>query len=81
MQEHWVAHVVRRGLTRDLAAHTLALSAQQVLCTGPLLVAASAVMRRYDLGDAMDLLANLLLLTPASTRALAGLMRKHFVAE
>ena len=75
MQEHWVAHVVRRGLTRDLAAHTLALSAQQVLCTGPLLVAASAVMRRYDLGDAIDLLANLLLLTPESTRALAGLMR------
>jgi membrane protein len=75
MQEHWVAHVIRRGLTRDLAAHVLALSAQQVLCTGPLLVAASAVMQRYGLGDALDLLANLLLLTPESTRALAQLMR------
>ncbi len=75
MQEHWVAHVVRRGLTRDLAAHTLALSAQQVLCTGPLLVAASAVMQRYGYGDALDLLANLLLLSPESTRALAELMR------
>jgi membrane protein len=32
-------------------------------------------MQRYGLGDALDLLANLLLLTPESTRALAQLMR------
>lgn len=75
LQEHWFAHVIRSGLNRDIAAHTLALSAQQVLCTGPLLVAVSAVMQRYGLGNTLDLLANLFLLSPESSKALVALMQ------
>ena len=41
-------HSWRRADDLNLATHALALAAQQVLCTAPLLVAASAVLRRVD---------------------------------
>jgi len=39
-------HGVRRKRELNLATHVLALSAQQVLCTAPLVVALSAVLQR-----------------------------------
>lgn len=71
-------HAWQRGQRLDVATHTLALAAQQVLCTAPLLVAMSALLRRFHLGSAVVLLANLLGLDAPSTTALTSLFRTTF---
>ena len=71
-------HAWARGLRLDVATHTLALAAQQVLCTAPLLVATSALLRRFRMGSVVVLLTNLLDLDAPSTRALASLFRSPF---
>jgi membrane protein len=71
-------HTWARGRQLDVATHTLALAAQQVLCTAPLLVAMSALLRRFHLGSVVVLLANLLDLDTASTTALDSLFRSSF---
>jgi membrane protein len=71
-------HAWQRGQRLDVATHTLALAAQQVLCTAPLLVAMSALLRRFRMGSVVVLLANLLGLNASSTTALASLFRTQF---
>lgn len=71
-------HAWQRGQRLDVATHTLALAAQQVLCTAPLLVAMSALLRRFHLGSVVVLLTNLLGLDRTSTKALSSLFETRF---
>ncbi|MEO7069053.1 MAG: hypothetical protein ABI131_01010, partial [Nostocoides sp.] len=66
-QQSLPGHAWERGQRLDVATHTLALAAQQVLCTAPLLVAMSALLRRFGTGSVVVLLANLLDLDAPST--------------
>ncbi|WP_145228996.1 hypothetical protein [Rudaeicoccus suwonensis] len=69
------AHAWRRSQQFDIGTLTLALSAQQVLCTGPLFVAISAVMRRYRSGSVIQTLNDVLGLSGESAREVAELFR------
>ena len=77
LRDKYAGHMWQRVMHRDLAAHSLALAAQQVLCTGPLVVAVSAVMGAYGLGTVGELLTHLFDLTPEASAALASLFRPH----
>lgn len=46
LRDRYAGAMWQRVMHRDLAAHSLALAAQQVLSPGPLLVAGSAVTQR-----------------------------------
>lgn len=67
-----VAGVIRSNQLR-LGTHTLALAAQQVICTLPLLMAVSALARRYHSGGIVGLLSDVLQLDDRSRRALGTL--------
>lgn len=73
LRDRYAGAMWQRVMHRDLAAHSLALAAQQVLSTGPLLVAGSAVTQRLGYGSAGELLAQLLGLKGESEAALAAL--------
>lgn len=77
LRDRYAGQMWQRVMHRDLAAHSLALAAQQVLSTGPLVVAVSAVTGAYGLGTVVDLLTHLFDLTPEATAALASLFRPH----
>jgi membrane protein len=66
-------HGWRRANELGLVTQTLALGAQQVLCTAPLLVAASAVIRRVSQRDVGALLSRYLGLTGAAAKDVAAL--------
>lgn len=72
-QRSWIGHTLRRSDEIQLATHTLALAAQQVMCTVPLLLAVSAVLRRFHAGGVVGLLSDLLQLDEASRHALRSL--------
>ena len=57
--------IYRRSQELNLAAHSLALAAQQILCTGPLLVAFAA-LRNHQAGRVGDVLSRYLGLSPAA---------------
>ncbi len=63
----------RRAIALNLPTHSLALAAQQILCTGPLLVAFSAVKRHASDGNVGSVLARYLGLSSAATRDLDAL--------
>lgn len=63
----------RRSDTLDLPTATLALGAQEVLCTAPMLVALSAIMARFHLGYVGAFLDDLLGLDAASSEAVRNL--------
>ncbi|MEL4503549.1 hypothetical protein AAEX63_01285 [Luteococcus sp. H138] len=69
----WIGHTLRRFDEVDLATHTLALAAQQVMCTVPLLLAVSALLRRFHAGGVVGLISDLLQLDEPSRQALMGL--------
>lgn len=75
MRHHYTGEMWQRVMHRDLAAHTLALAAQQVLCTGPLLVAVSPVLAGLGLGTVVELLTQLFGLDAAGTHALSALFQ------
>jgi len=54
----------RRAVELNLPTHSLALAAQQMLCTAPLLVAFSALVQRHAGGQAGDALSRYLGLSP-----------------
>lgn len=66
---------------RDLGTYTLALAAQQVLCTAPLLVAISAIMRRLNAGGVVGMLADYLDLDAQSSRDILALFATHYRAS
>ncbi|XAS75344.1 hypothetical protein V3G39_11785 [Dermatophilaceae bacterium Sec6.4] len=53
-------HTLRRSQTLDLGNYTLALAAQQLLCVVPLLIATSALLRRFHQGSAFGLISDAL---------------------
>lgn len=65
----------RRSEHLDLPTATLALGAQEVLCTAPMLVALSAIMARFHLGYVGGFLNDLLGLDQPSSRAVRELFR------
>ncbi|MEL4359133.1 MULTISPECIES: hypothetical protein [unclassified Luteococcus] len=75
----WVADAARRSDEIGLATHTLALAAQQVMCTVPLLLAVSALLRRFHAGGVVGLVSDLLQLDEPSRQALMSLFltREH----
>lgn len=73
ISDRYAGQMWQRVMHRDLAAHSLALAAQQVLSMGPLLVAGSAVTQRMGYGSVVELLSQLLGLSGESEQALASL--------
>ncbi len=73
-----LAHAWQKGRSLDIVTHALALAAQQVLCTAPLLVAVSALLQRFHLGSVVSLLTDLLGLDGRSARAMVMLFRTRF---
>lgn len=65
-RESYLGACWRRADTLDLPTAVLALGAQEVLCTAPMLVAMSAVMSRYHLGYVGGFLHDLLGLDASS---------------
>lgn len=63
----------RRGIELSLPTHSLALAAQQILCTAPLLVAFSAVERRAGDQNVGSVLSHYLGLSPAASRDVGAL--------
>jgi membrane protein len=63
----------RRAIELNLPTHSLALATQQILCTGPLLVAFSAVDRHVGGQSVGRTLSRYLALSPAASRDLDAL--------
>jgi membrane protein len=63
----------RRAFALNLPTHSLALATQQILCTGPLLVAFSAVKRNSNDGNVGAVLARYLGLSSPATQDLDAL--------
>jgi membrane protein len=75
-QQHTVAgHSWRRAQELNLVTQTLALAAQQMLCTAPLLVALSALGRRFGARSVGGLLSRYLGLAPPAASDVASLFR------
>lgn len=74
-RESYLGACWRRSEALDLPTAALALGAQEVLCTAPLLVALSAVMFRFRLGYVGGFLDDLLGLDSNSAQAVRGLFR------
>lgn len=78
LQRRWerslLGHAVGQSNARDLGTHTLALSAQLVLCLAPLVVAVSSILRRFRAGSAGGMVGDLLGLTGQSAQAVRQLM-------
>lgn len=72
-RETWIGSSIVRSHEQDLALHTLAIAAQQVLCTVPLLLAVSVLLRRFHAGSVVVLVGDLLQLDAPSRKALASL--------
>jgi membrane protein len=64
---------LRRAIALNLPTHSLALATQQILCTGPLLVAFSAVKRHSTDGSVGSVLASYLGLSSHATQDLDAL--------
>ena len=64
---------MRRAAELNLPTHSLALAAQQILCTAPLLVAFSVARRHADTQNIGDVLTHYLALTPAAAQDVASL--------
>lgn len=73
-----VGRAWRHSRQLDLGTYTLALAAQQVLCTAPLLVAISAIMRRFHTGGVVGMLADYLDLDPQSRRDILALFATQY---
>jgi membrane protein len=63
----------RRAAELNLPTHSLALAAQQILCTAPLLVAFSVVRRNAETQNIGEVLTHYLALTPAASRDVGSL--------
>lgn len=63
----------RRAAELNLPTHSLALAAQQILCTAPLLVAFSVVRRHPGAQNIGDVLTRYLALSPAASRDVGSL--------
>lgn len=63
---------VREARQKDLGAHLLAISAQQLLCTAPLAVALGAVGKRLSHVSFAGVLTHVLSLTPRAEQELAA---------
>lgn len=66
----------RRAAELNLPTHSLALAAQQILCTAPLLVAFSVVHRHPAAQNIGDVLTRYLALSPAASRYVEALFHE-----